>query len=294
MLKYYATLLVTALLATGSYADVNVVTTIKPLQLIAQAVTKEHGSVSSIVDPQQSPHHFSLSPSDRIALARADLAVWIGPLFETHLQDFFLQSALKAKTLTAIDIDGLQLHYISEGQLDAHLWLDSSNALKIAAQITEQVSALDPSNAISYRQNLDNFETEIAQGNQQIARKFETATTVRYAVYHNAYQYFEQQFSLQHDLVILRDPETQPGIREIVQLRERINQRQPSCLLLEIDSSEELIATVISGHELKSIVVDLLGTNVSNDLSTEAISIESGYSKFIANIADDFYECLYE
>ena len=259
MLKSYVTLLLTALLSTGSYADVNVVTTIKPLQLIAQAVIKDHGSVSSIVDPQQSPHHFSLSPSDRIALARADLAVWIGPPFETHLQDFFLQSALRAKTITAIDIDGLQRHYISEGQLDAHLWLDSSNALKIAAQITEQVSALDPSNAISYRQNLENFETEIAQANQQIARKFEAATTVRYAVYHNAYQYFEQQFSLQHDIVILRDPETQPGIREIVQLRERINQRQPSCLLLEIDSSEELIATVLSGHELNSIVVDLLG-----------------------------------
>jgi len=79
MLKSYVTLLLTALLSTGSYADVNVVTTIKPLQLIAQAVIKDHGSVSSIVDPQQSPHHFSLSPSDRIALARADLAVWIGP-----------------------------------------------------------------------------------------------------------------------------------------------------------------------------------------------------------------------
>ena len=151
------TLLLTALLSTGSYADVNVVTTIKPLQLIAQAVIKDHGSVSSIVDPQQSPHHFSLSPSDRIALARADLAVWIGPPFETHLQDFFLQSALRAKTITAIDIDGLQRHYISEGQLDAHLWLDSSNALKIAAQITEQVSAIDSSNAIYYRQNLENF-----------------------------------------------------------------------------------------------------------------------------------------
>ena len=290
MSKSYVTLLLTVLLSTGSYADVNFVTTIKPLQLIAQAVIQDHGSVVSIVDPQQSPHHFSLSPSDRIAFARADLAVWIGPGFETHLGDFFRQSGIRAKTLTAIDIDGLRLHSVSEGQLDAHLWLDSSNALKIAAQITDQVSAIDPSNAMSYRQNLENFEAEIAQRNQQIAKQFEAATTARYAVYHNAYQYFEQQFGLQHDMVILRDPETQPGIREIVQLRERINQRQPSCLLLEIDSSEELIATVLSGHELKSIVVDLLGNNLDNTVT----SSENGYSQFIANIADDFYECLYE
>jgi ABC-type Zn2+ transport system substrate-binding protein/surface adhesin len=51
-----------------------------------------------------------------------------------------------------------------------------------------------------------------------------------------------------------------------------------------------LIATVLSGHELNSIVVDLLGSNLDNAVT----SSENGYSKFIANIADDFYECLYE
>lgn len=286
MPKPHFILLLTALLCSVSRGDVNIVTTIKPLQLIAKAVVQDFGSVSSIVDPQQSPHHFTVSPSDRINLARADMAVWIGPLFETNISDLFAQSQFKAKTITVIDMPGLQLHTVGDGQLDAHLWLNSSNALRIATAIADRAAELDPINASSYRQNLKNFAVEIESRNRQITQRFQTPPATSYAVYHNAYQYFEQQFGLQHDMVISQDPEVEPGIRQIVQLRSEVNEQQPSCLLLEFDSSAELVRTVLNGHELKLITVDLLGSNVN--------SIENGYSEFLGNLADDFYQCLYE
>ena len=286
MPKSYLILLLTILLCSVSRADVSIVTTIKPLQMIAEAVVQEHGSVSSIVNPQQSPHHFTVSPSNRIALARADMAVWIGPVFETHISDFFVQTQIKAKAITVIDTPGLQLHTVGSGQLDAHLWLDSSNALRIATAIAERAGELDPANATSYRQNLEKFGVEIESRNQQITQRFQSSSAANYAVYHNAYQYFEQQFGLQHGMVILQDPEVQPGIREIIQLRSQIQEQQPSCLLLEFDSSSDLIDTVLNGHELKLITVDLLGGNVGPS--------ENAYSEFIANLADDFYQCLYE
>ena len=286
MPKFYLIVLLTTLLCSVSRADVSIVTTIKPLQMIAEAVVQEYGSVSSIVDPQQSPHHFTVSPSDRIALARADMAVWIGSGFETHISDFFEQAQFKAKTITVIDTPGLQLHTVGDGQLDAHLWLDSSNAIRIATAIAERVAELDPVNATSYRQNLQKFGAEIESINQQIAQRFQEPPATSYAVYHNAYQYFERQFGLQHDMVILQDPEVQPGIREIIQLRSQVNEQRPSCLLLEFDSSLDLVSTVLNGYELKLITVDLLGSNVN--------SSENAYSEFIANLADDFYQCLYE
>ena len=286
MPKFYFILLLTSLLCSLSRADVNIVTTIKPLQMIAEAVVQEYGSVSSIVDPQQSPHHFTVSPSDRINLARADIAVWIGPLFETHISDFFVQTQFKAKTITVIDTPGLQLHSVGDEQFDAHLWLDSSNAVRIAGEIAKRAAEMDPVNAASYHQNLGKFATEIENRKQLIAQKFKAPSATNYAVYHNAYQYFEQQFGLQHDMVILQDPEVQPSIRETIQLRRQVNDQRPSCLLLESDSSLELVSTVLNGHELKLITVDLLGSNVN--------SSSNAYSEFIANIADDFYQCLYE
>ena len=279
-------ILLTSLLCSLGRADVNIVTTIKPLQMIAEAVVQEYGSVSSIVDPQQSPHHFTVSPSDRINLARADMAVWIGPLLETHISDFFVQAGFKAKTITVIDTPGLQLHSIGDGQLDTHLWLDSSNAVRIAKVIAERAADMDPVNAISYHQNLKKFSSEIESKNKQIAQKFQAPSATNYAVYHNAYQYFEKQFGLQHEMVILLDPEVQPGIREIIELRRQVKRQQPSCLLVEFDSSSDLVSTVLNGHELKQITVDLLGSNVNPR--------GNAYSKYIATLADDFYQCLYD
>lgn len=286
MSKSYLILLITTLVCSASRGEVSIVTTIKPLQMIAEAVVQEYGSVSSIVDPQQSVHHFNVSPSDRIALARADMTVWIGPEFETHISDFFEQAEIKAKTITVIDTPGLQLHTVVDGQLDAHLWLDSSNAIHIATAIAARAAEMDPANGASYRENLRKFGVEIESRNQQITQMFLLPATSSYAVYHNAYQYFEQQFGLHHDMVILQDPEVQPGIREIIRLRRQVNDLQPACLLMEFDSSPDLISTVLNGYELQLITVDLSGSNVD--------SSENTYSNFIANLADDFYQCLYE
>ena len=279
-------LIIAALFCSVSRADVEIVTTIKPLQLIAEAVVREHGRVSSILDPQQSPHHFTMSPSDRIALARANMTIWIGPQFETFLSDFFAQKDIKSKTITAVDVPQLRLHTLANGQVDAHLWLDSANAVSIAAAVMRRAVELDPVNATAYRQNLQRFELEIATRNSAIAARFQAPPTTSYGVYHNAYQYFEKQFGLEHELVILRDPETQPSIRQIVQLRNEVERVQPSCLLLEFDSSRELLNTVLNGHKPNLITVDLLGSAVS--------STENGFAEFITNLADDFYRCLYE
>jgi zinc transport system substrate-binding protein len=286
MPKSHFILLLTSLLCSLGRADVNIVTTIKPLQMIAEAVVQEYGSVSSIVDPQQSPHHFNVLPSDRVNLARADMVVWIGPLFETRISDFFEQVDFKAKTITVIDILGLQLHGVGDGQIDAHVWLNSSNAVRIAKAIAEQAAEMDPVNEASYHQNLRKFISQIESTNRQIAQKFQAPSATNYAVYHNAYQYFEKQFGLQHEMVILQDPEVQPDIREIIELRRQVNDQQPSCLLVEFDSSSDLVSTVLNGHELKQITVDLLGSNVN--------SSGHAYSEYIATLADDFYQCLYD
>ena len=152
--------------------------------------------------------------------------------------------------------------------------------------IAERAAEMDPVNARSYHQNFEKFSSEIESGNLQIAQKFQAPSATNYAVYHNAYQYFEKQFGLQHGIVILQDPEVQPSIRETIALRRQVNDQRPLCLLLEFDSSPDLVDTVLNGHELKQITVDLLGSNVNSN--------RNAYSEFIANIADDFYECLYE
>ena len=289
MHKLIFCLLLWGSLLPKAVAEVNITTTIRPLQLIAETILQEHGNVTAIIDASQSPHHYSMSPADRVALAEADMLIWIGPTLETYLADFFQRAKASGKVLTVSENQGLTRHDIVAGQLDSHLWLDSDNAVLIAELITREVSELDSANGASYLQNLNQFRVDIRNLNREIEKAVSASPRAEYAVYHNAYQYFEKQFGLQHQFAMLADPEVQPGIQEIVNLRRRFDDEKPACLLLEPDSNPDLVATALGGHELTAVTIDLLGNRIS---STQA-GIQSGYIEFMKNIADDFQSCLY-
>lgn len=245
---------------------------------------QEYGVVTSIVSGQQSPHQFTISPSDRRALGEADMLIWIGADFEIYLADFFEQESRAEITLNTLQLTGLTLYDAAADQLDAHLWLDTGNASKIAEAVAERLSRLDEANASHYRQNLAHFRRGLENTNREISELLQRSPGRSYVVFHNAYQYFEKQFGLQHQFALLNDPETEPGIRQILSTRERISVNKPHCLLHEFTSSMELIGTMLDGYELKTVVVDLLG---------EKLSAEDGYIGLISNVAAKFSSCLY-
>ena len=265
-------------------AEISIVTTIRPLQLIAEAIVQEYGMVTSIVSGQQSPHQFTMSPNDRRALGEADMLIWIGADFEIYLADFFEQESRAEITLNILQLSGLTLYDAAADQLDAHIWLDTGNALKIAEAVAERLWRLDEANGSHYRQNLARFRRSLENTNREISELLQRSPGQHYVVFHNAYQYFEKQFALQHQFALLSDPEIEPGIREILNTRDRIKANRPDCLLHEITSSIELIDTMLDGYELKTVVVDLLGEN---------LSAEDGYIGLINNVAAKFSSCLY-
>jgi len=73
-------------IATNAQANkVQVATSIKPLQLIAQDLLGTSGEASYIVPPGASPHDYSLKPSDIRKLRSADVVFWVGPDLEQFL-----------------------------------------------------------------------------------------------------------------------------------------------------------------------------------------------------------------
>lgn len=288
MYKLIFCLLLWGLFFPKAWADVNITTTIRPLQLIAETIVQDHGRVTAIIDASQSPHHYTMSPSDRLALAEADILIWIGPTLETYLADFFSQVENSSTVLTVSEDENLRRHDIVPGQLDSHLWLDTGNAVLIAELITELASDQDSANAEVFRQNLNRFKTSIDSLNLEIEESLSAISRQGYAVYHNAYQYFEKQFGLQHQFAMLKDPEVQPGIREIVAVRRRFDEEQPGCLLLGPDSNLDLVSTALAEHQPTTVTIDLLGDKV---VSSPAVS-QSGYIELMQNVKNDFVSCL--
>ena len=95
-------LLPSAAMAAGP----TVVTTVKPLQLIAAAVLDGIAVPEVLLPPAASPHNYALRPSDRRLLATADRIYWVGPDLERFLQRL-LESQPSARRLD--QVPGLML-----------------------------------------------------------------------------------------------------------------------------------------------------------------------------------------
>jgi len=260
-------------------SNIRIVTTIKPLQLIAQAIVEGEGSVVTLLPNHQSPHHYALTPSDRLTLAEADLLVWVGPALESFLISVMENLSQSKQLITAMALPDLVVHDYGASQIDPHFWLDPGNALILAETIRDVVSEIDGPNAARYTQNLERFRQQIAQLDSVSRSMLMAIQAQPYAVYHNAYQYLESYFDFQHDLALVEDPEVPPGMRAMLATREALARLQPVCLFTDEETNESVVNTLLAGQEIQRSVLDPLGYTVAVD------GVDSnGYVSLIENL----------
>lgn len=271
-----------SLFPVSAQAQVNVVTTVRPLELIARAIVGDQGQVRAIIDAQDSPHHFTLSPGDRLAVEAADLLLWIGPEFEVFLERFFQRQQARPR-VTVLTLTDLVRHSLADGSIDPHVWLDPVNAIHIARSLATRLSELDANHAQAYQANYERFADRIGSLQSQLESTLAVYRDLDYAVYHNAYQYFEQRFGLSHGLALVSNPEVAPGMRQTLMTRSELVALAPACVLLEPDYNPDLLNTLLNGRDIKQVPVDPLGYALSTS--------DDSYPALLESIAAAFADC---
>lgn len=263
----------------------NVVATIRPLEFIAKAIVGDLGSTDSLIGRNASPHHFNFTPSNRRALNRADIVLWVGPEFEVHLSESMERLVNGRIMITALDLPHFKTLTLDEsGSKDGHVWLSSLNAAAIASALAEKLASVDPENAASYEANLENFQAMLQTKQLSIQSSLSKYKDTAYLVYHNGFQYFEQEYGLNHLTPLVLDPKVSPSINRIVAVRQIIADVKPSCLISESDANEDLVTTFTRAAKIKIVDVDLLGYDIP--LSAQA------YGQLLDSISGSFVACL--
>ena len=107
--------------ATMAQADVNVVTSIKPVHSLVSAVMKGVGEPSLLVEGAGSPHTYALKPSQARKLQDADLVFWMSHDLEAFLEKSIEGIAANAKSVPLMDSHGLiKLEFREGGAFDSH------------------------------------------------------------------------------------------------------------------------------------------------------------------------------
>ena len=261
-------------------AQQTVVASIRPLQLIAAAITDGITEPLLVMDRSQDPHHPSLRPSQRESMNRADIFLWIGPQLETGMER--IVDELDTIVLTAIDTTGLTLYPIND-KTDPHLWLDTNNVGIIAALLANTLSTVDEQNANRYQENLARFIAELNGIDEEIRGRLHAETFPFFAVYHNGYQYFEKQYSLSHIVSFTSNEEVQPGIRKIMKIKSALDDRKVNCIVVDSSVNTENLNNQLERENIRYISVDVLAHDIS--------LASNGYFRFIRNLAEKFASC---
>jgi len=263
--------------ALPAWAQPKILASIKPLQLIAQAVAGDHFRVDVLLPPGATPHHYSLRPSDIEKITESDLVLWLGRSAEPYLWKLANRSALADKMfdITPADIKGQNLE-------DLHFWLGPKQALAMAIEISERLKQLDPARQEDYQENLHQFERQIKDFSDGLKQRYSDKLPA-YLVYHDAYRYFEAAAGIKHEGVISINPELRPGARRVTQLRALVAQRQVSCIFAEPQADIKIIELIIGQHRVKVIRSDPMASTIKPD--------GGSYLEFLEGIAEHFNQC---
>ncbi|WP_030129663.1 zinc ABC transporter substrate-binding protein ZnuA [Pseudomonas sp. QTF5] len=288
------------LLIGSAQAEVKVLTSIKPLQLIAAAVQDGIAVPEVLLPPGASPHNYALRPSDVRKVQSVDLVYWIGPDMEG-----FLPRVLKGRTLPSVavqDLPGLKLRHFAEdnhshaeeadehdhdhrpGSLDAHLWLSPINARVIATKMATDLSAVDPANAARYQSNLKAFDERLDALDLRLKARLAGIAGKPYFVFHEAFDYFEDAYGLKHAGVFSVAAEVQPGAQHVAAMRTRLQEVGKTCVFSEPPLRPRLAETLVAGLPVKLAELDALGGYTP--------ATAQGYEQLLEKLGNDLAGCL--
>jgi zinc transport system substrate-binding protein len=288
------------LLIGSAQAEVRVLTSIKPLQLIAAAVQDGVAIPEVLLPPGASPHNYALRPSDVRKVQSVDLLYWIGPDMEG-----FLPRVLNGRTLPSVavqDLPGMKLRRFAEdshshaedadehdhdhrpGTLDAHLWLSPVNARVIAAKMATDLSAADPANAERYQSNAKAFDERLDALDARLKNRLAGIEGKPYFVFHEAFDYFEDAYGLKHTGVFSVAAEVQPGAQHVAAMRKRLQEVGKTCVFSEPPLRPRLAETLVAGLPVKLAELDALGGYTP--------ATAQGYEQVLEKLGNDLAGCL--
>ncbi len=226
--KLLITLLAGALLASAApanaRADIDVVATVPDLAALAKEIGGNHVSVTALSLPTQDPHWVDAKPSLALKVNKADLLLAIG----VDLEVGWLPTLQKGARNTKVQRSGngflecaphVDLLEVPKGPIDRsmgdihaggnpHYLYDPRAGKSCAQAIANKLSAIDPGNSGTYRDNLKKFERQLDAATERWEAKMKAYRGMPVVTYHRSLVYLNNWLGLDE----IANLEPKPGI----------------------------------------------------------------------------------
>ena len=290
-----------------------VITTIKPIESLVNAVIGDTGKTVSLIPPEISPHEFRLKPSDVRILQNSNIVFYISSHLETGIVKMFKNLPKNIKTINLMEETGIDHLSIRDNEAwelhdhddhdkhdakdekhddhdkhdtkdDIHIWLDPDNAIKIVRKINKELSLFFPKNAMIYNDNSSKLINEIESLKIELKKELLPIKDKPYIVFHDAYQYFERAFELNAIGSIALENDVASSPKQISFIKDKILKSQATCVFQEPQFDSKLVNTVVEGTKARIGILDPIGVNV--------VGKENFYLQLLRNMSKSLKKCL--
>lgn len=279
-----------------------IITTIKPLAIIAQSAVGDSARVEYLQSAVQSAHEVSLPVSALMKLEQAALIIWIGGGFEARISKPMALMP-KAKVITVTELEMLSASHKAEEMdeltenksyysekahggeasndehsdsdyhqldFDPHIWLNPANGNILANRIQQHLRL--PLTPIMSLAQIEQLKTEL----QPFKSKY-------YLNHHDAFAHFAAAFDLKAGLSIRDAKGATQGARSQYKLRQQARFINASCIFVEPQYADKDARIIARELQLPLRILDPQGFD--QPLTADA------YSEFMAAMVAQFKVC---
>nr|WP_067289068.1 zinc ABC transporter substrate-binding protein ZnuA [Marinobacterium profundum] len=307
--------LVLPLLASPVQA-LQVVASVKPLQLLSAALLDGISEPRLLVPTDASVHNYVLKPSDVRGLAAADLVIWIGPELELFLgkalkntdarilqlgSDGALESAAESEHGHEHDDKHANAHEdhtdaagdhdedaeqgdVHNHAVDAHLWMDPELMLAAAQRMQQMLTQVAPEHGPQLAANYARFAASLRAKDAALKLQLAPLADRGFFVFHDAYGHFVGHYGLKQLGYFTVDPARPPGARRLSDIRRQLKAREAVCVFSEPQFRANVVSSVTQGIDVRHGELDPLARGFEPG--------PTAYVDYLESLAGAFTNCL--
>lgn len=280
-----------------------VIVTIKPIHALVAAVMQDVAVPELLVGGLASPHTYSLKPSQTRALNEADVFFRVADRVDPFASKVAASLPGRVTTIALLDTPDLVLlhrrqdanfethahaddedHKHDADDVDGHVWLDPENARILARRIAHVLGKRFPPFAAQFERNRAALDARLVTLDAELKTATAPVAAVPFAVYHDAYQYFEHRYGLKAVGSLVVSPDLPISGKRLGNVRRQVAQLKAACVFGEPQSDPRLLQTIVEGTSTRTGILD-----------AEGLALEPGpdlYFTLMRTLARDLRACL--
>lgn len=233
-----------------------VVTSVYPLEWLAEKVGGDGVEVSTLTEPGVEPHDLELTPRQVGEVSKAGIALYINGM--QPAVDKAVEQQAPDRGLDAADVVELRKVDGENGGTDPHMWLDPALMADLAEALGDRLAENDPEHADTYRSNAKSVADELTTLDKEYDEGLSKCAQQDFVVSHEAFGYLSDAYGLNQIGVAGVDPESEPSPARIGEVAKVVKAKGVDTIFTEALASPDVAKTIAEETGADTAVLDPL------------------------------------